>query len=337
MDCQTHPKTSFQGSRSSSLDTGSCHPGIPIITPALNFGENPRTFHISPDVEEVWAVYPYIAGNAYYGNLTQIAAAGRLLGEIHAAGMQGDFGLKRIDSVVAISAAEIEEDIKTILQTVHRFLPEYTVQAREILAQRSEKYFQESLPRLTGTELPLANCSWDYKASNLIYQTDASPILIDADNAGYIPRAYDLAIAALLFHNEGKGPARLFTRAEWETFLAGYTRRVRFTQLEKQAWNDLLLCAWIDEGMWLLGDDQSGWRTHARPNCFSACSPRIYLSTLWNSKCVSLTAKGFVMDFANKPSSLHPKKLLLRSGFFYINNPLDLVNEIPVFNRNLIV
>ena len=31
------------------------------------------------------------------------------------------------------------------------------------------------------------------------------------------------------------------------------------TEEEKRAWNDLLLCAWIDEALWLLKDDQQGW------------------------------------------------------------------------------
>lgn len=233
--------------------------GIQIITPAGGFGENPRAFIGTDHEDEPWVVYPFIDGVTYTGSAAQIDAAGSLLGEIHAAATQKDFGLKRQETAIAIDADEIEEDIEGILQHVQAFFPESTAQARETLTRRAQRYFQQALPTALEAQLPLAVCSWDYKASNLIYQNNTSPILVDVDNAAYIPRIYDLAIAALLFHNEGMGPTRLFTPAEWAAFLDGYARHVQFTQVENQIWEDLLLCAWIDEGLWLLHNDESGW------------------------------------------------------------------------------
>jgi Ser/Thr protein kinase RdoA (MazF antagonist) len=233
--------------------------GIQIITPAKNFGHNPRAFKLENDLEEIWVVYPFIAGNSYSGTTVQIAAAGSLLGQIHAASKQVDPGLKRSETVVAVDEQEIAQDIEAITQQMHTAFPEFAARAGSVLAERAHRYFQQSLPRLLETHLPPANCSWDFKASNLIYPNDDSPILVDADNAGCIPRLYDLAIAALLFHNEGMGPPRLFTSAEWTAFLEGYTRHIQFTDTEKQTWQDVLLCAWMDEGLWLIRNDQLGW------------------------------------------------------------------------------
>jgi Ser/Thr protein kinase RdoA (MazF antagonist) len=233
--------------------------GPRIVTPAPGFGDNPRIFNAGDDSAEVWVVYPFITGSAYTGDTVQIGAAGSLLGEIHAHGAGQDFGLKRQETAVAVEPDEIEQDIEEVLQHVGAFFPRFSAQAGVLLAERRQRYFQQSLPKALETQLPLAVCSWDYKASNLVYQSSTSPVLVDADNAACIPRLYDLAIAVLLFHNEGRGPCRLFTAAEWAVFLGGYLRHVQFTDAEKKIWNDLLLCAWMDEGLWLLQNDESGW------------------------------------------------------------------------------
>jgi Ser/Thr protein kinase RdoA (MazF antagonist) len=83
--------------------------------------------------------------------------------------------------------------------------------------------------------------------------------LVDPDNGARIPRAYDLAIAALLFHNEGIGPDRVFTADEWHVFLQGYGQHIQWSELEKSSWEDILLCAWMDEALWLLQDYETGW------------------------------------------------------------------------------
>jgi spectinomycin phosphotransferase len=237
---------------------------LSVVTPAHGFGENPRGFQPDHDLaadDEVWVVYPFIAGEPYPedGDTVQIHAAGDLLGAIHAIGTDVDFGLKQSETVVAVEPVEIEQDTAAILGHVRAAYPEAAAAAQTALAERSQRYFGYALPALLEARLPLTNCSWDYKASNLIYPTPASPVLVDPDNAGRIPRTYDLAIAALLFHNEGMGPSRVFTSSEWEAFLGGYLQHVQFTEEEQRAWDDLLLCAWMDEALWLLQDDGTGW------------------------------------------------------------------------------
>jgi spectinomycin phosphotransferase len=232
--------------------------GISVVKPAVGFGDNPRVFQNDEGQEQVWVVYPFIQGQPYRGNPTQIRDAGDLLGKIHAAGTDDDFGLKRRETVVIIEAEEVEEDIKKVLHFLQQGFPHLVEEARAHLQQQTQKYFQNASPRMATTRLPVTNCSYDYKASNLIYHK-SGPVLVDPDNGGRIPRAYDLAIAALLFHNEGAGPGRVFTASEWQIFLEGYGRHVQLNEAEKSCWEDILLCAWVDEALWLLQDDETGW------------------------------------------------------------------------------
>jgi len=131
---------------------------------------------------------------------------------------------------------------------------------RALAKEGVQEYIQWALPRLLRARLPLANCVWDYKASNLVFPSASSPVLVDPDSGGRIPRAYGLAIAALLFHNEGQGPGRLFTRREWGAFLGSYGRCVQLTEEEMREWEGLLLSAWVDEGLWLIREDSWGWQ-----------------------------------------------------------------------------
>jgi Ser/Thr protein kinase RdoA (MazF antagonist) len=233
--------------------------GLRVVTPASGFGDNPRSFWDEKGQEEVWVVYPFIQGEAYQGDLAQVRAAGDLLGRLHAAGLEETFGLKVSETVVPIEAEEIAQDIETVVQLVSQLFPEAAEAARTLLEERSYRYFQQALPRLLETHLPLTNGSWDYKASNLIYETETAPVLVDPDNGGRIPRAYDLAIAVLLFHNDGVGPRRLFTEKEWKIFLEGYWQHSQLSEAEMACWADLLLCAWMDEALWLLRDHEAGW------------------------------------------------------------------------------
>ena len=231
---------------------------ISVVNPADGFGENPRVFQNHEGQEQPWIVYPFIEGQPYEGSLTQIRAAGDLLGKIHSAGMDKDFGLKHREFVVTVEREEIEGDIQRVLSFLQRAFPHLVDNARVQLQRQAQRYFEHASPLMAGMALPVTNCSWDYKASNLIYH-HAGPVLIDPDNGARIPRAYDLAIAALLFHNEGKGSGRVFTSAEWKVFLESYAQHVQFSDLEKSHWEDILLCAWMDEALWLLQDDETGW------------------------------------------------------------------------------
>lgn len=233
--------------------------GIPVVTPAAGFGDNPRPFQNEQGDEEVWVVYPFCAGIGYHASHIQIQAAGDLLGKIHALGVQAAEGLTLCKTVAAIAADEIAGDLDKILGFVRQFFPTEEEAAHTILQERTQRYFQQALPRLLAIDLPLINGSWDYKASNLVYTTERQPVLVDADNGGRIARICDLATAALLFHNDGVGPDRVFTQAEWLTFYTGYAQHVQLNAWEKEHWADLLLCTWVDEALWLLQDDAAGW------------------------------------------------------------------------------
>ncbi|MDJ0743075.1 MAG: aminoglycoside phosphotransferase family protein [Xenococcaceae cyanobacterium MO_167.B27] len=236
--------------------------GIGSVAPTRNFGKNPRSFPSGKnDTEENWIIYPFITGIPYRGNTTQIRFAGKLLGEIHSQGMNTDFNLKVSKTVVAIEAKEMEEDIQIILQEIEKSAPENLNNAQNILTSYSQRYLEEALPKLLKISLPLTNCSWDYKAANLIYKNDTSPILVDPDHGGRIPRMYDLATALLLFHCDiPSAPKRMFTPTEWIGFLEGYTQYIQPTLEEQQTWNDLLLCAWMDQVLWLLSHFPEGWK-----------------------------------------------------------------------------
>lgn len=242
--------------------------GIRVVTPVALAGDNPRAF--PPEAEtgaEIWVVYPFITGDRYRGTPAEIRAAGQLLGAIHATASQIDWGLKPQETVVVVAADELAQDSTTVLDQVAVTFPGAVRVARQTLLQRVEQYLGDLLPRLITTRLPLANCSWDYKASNLVYPTPTAPVLVDPDNAGRLPRAYDLAIAAWLFHIDAPdAPDRVFTRDEWASFVEGYGQHVQLTAQERHVWEDLLVCAWVDEALWLLSHDAEGWRHRRQAN-----------------------------------------------------------------------
>lgn len=235
--------------------------GIESVAPVRDFGKNPRSFFSGKNnTVENWVIYPFIKGIPYEGNTTQIRFAGKLLGEIHAAGMKVDFNLKVSQTVIAIEEKKIKSEISVVLREIKQYIPEKLQATHRILTSYSQRYLEEALPKLLKVCLPLTNCSWDYKAANLVYQTNNSAILIDPDHGGRIPRMYDLATALLLFHCDlPPAPKRMFTPAEWNTFLEGYMQYVRPTAEEQNTWSDLLLCTWIDQGLWLLSHFPEGW------------------------------------------------------------------------------
>ena len=235
--------------------------GIKSVAPVKDFGQNPSRFLSEENnTAENWVIYPFITGIPYTGNNTQILAAGRLLGKIHAAGMETDFQLKVIKTAIFREENEINREINEVCQQVEQYARPKLEMTREILASYSQRYLEDALPKMLDVKSPLTNCSWDYKAANLVYPTDNSPILIDPDHGGRIPRMYDLATALLLFHCDlTPAPKRIFTAAEWTIFLAGYKQYVRPTKEEISTWKDVVLCAWVDQALWLLGHFPEGW------------------------------------------------------------------------------
>lgn len=228
--------------------------GARVVVPAAGFGANPRVLADG----HAWVVYPFIQGAPYAATAAQIDAAGALLGHIHIAGAFNDWGLKP-------------------MRRPPRRPWDWTLQhaVRGAVAMRDAGFDADSFLALVEERwmgaappggLPMAGCSFDFKASNLVFPPAAvlRPVLVDPDHAAYLPRLYDLAVAALLFHADApEAPARLWTPAEWLLFLQGYTRLVRLTDDEQAAWPDVLRLAWLDHGVWLLGNWPGGWATIA--------------------------------------------------------------------------
>ncbi|MGL6342896.1 MAG: phosphotransferase, partial [Waterburya sp.] len=205
--------------------------GVKSVAPVKDFGQNPQCiFKVKDNTEENWVIYPFIDGIPYTGNSTQIFAAGKLLGKIHALGMKTDFKLKVNQTILVKKEEKITSEISEVYQQIKQYVPEQLKITHKILTSYSQSYLEDALPKLLEIDLPSTNCSWDYKAANLIYQTDDSPVLVDPDHCGRIPRMYDLATALLLFHCDlPPAPKRIFTSAEWNTFLAGYQQYVQPT------------------------------------------------------------------------------------------------------------
>lgn len=242
---------------------------IKSVAPVTNFGKNPRCFASGKDrKEENWVIYPFITGIPYTGNTNQINSAGKLLGQIHALGINSNFKLKINKTVIVVQSEKIKAEIKKVRHEINKYASNKLKDITEILIFYSQYYLENALPKLLKINLPLVNCSWDYKANNLVYQTDNSPFLIDPDHAGCIPRMYDLATALLLFHCDlPPAPKRIFTTTEWRVFLEGYKQYVTPTTEEKNNWQDLLLCAWIDQALWLLSHFPEGW-ANPQESCY---------------------------------------------------------------------
>lgn len=232
--------------------------GCKVVSPETFPGENPRRFTVGEEAE-MWVVYPFIEGISYSASKTQLRQAGALLGQLHSVEPE-NFGLPQLQSIVAIDSEVYEEDKETILNCVRRAKPELENRAVTQLNQFGERYFSEVLEELIQESFPQVNGPWDFKASNLIYPAKESPYLIDPDNAGFIPRIYDLAIAALLFHNDGVlEQSRTLTTKQWRCFLQGYLEAIELSEKERRHWQSVLLAVWMDEALWLLANHDEGW------------------------------------------------------------------------------
>jgi spectinomycin phosphotransferase len=220
--------------------------GLDVVAPAARFAPNPRELADGRN----WVVYPYIAGEPYSGSAEQIAMADALLGRMHAIDVLEALGLNTFEEPIFRSAQWLAPHVASAKREMQRpgyGAVEFTtlIEARRAQAQR-----------VMG--LPLAGCSFDFKASNLVFTP--TPVLVDPDHAARIPRLYDLAVAALLFHNDLRAsPGRLWSKAEWHSFLAAYQAELCLTDAERARWMDVLRLAWLDQGVWLLGNFPEGW------------------------------------------------------------------------------
>ncbi|KAA0965718.1 phosphotransferase [Sporosarcina sp. ANT_H38] len=220
-----------------------------IVTPALATSNNPQTIG-----DDTYVVYPFIEGATYSGTETEIIAAGELLGKIHALSpTRNTFDLKEYD-VFDFNKDEVTESVEKIAKNAasHHFEMD-ELQLKEKLLQIVSQQDELKSSGMTSVATP-----HDFKANNLIYTPE--PYLIDPDNAAWVPRIFDLALALLLFHNElTTAPDVPFTPARWQLFIQGYTKSVTFTDVEYAYWQYAVEHVFLDEVMWLMADVEEDW------------------------------------------------------------------------------
>ncbi|AQU79279.1 MULTISPECIES: aminoglycoside phosphotransferase family protein [Planococcus] len=231
--------------------------GIEVIIPAKIPVENPRTFD-----EETYVVYPFIHGESYIGKDWEIQEAGRLLGRIHALSpVNNEFELD-IYNVFDFTEEEVTESFQHIVQNAapHGITINPKLEVRLLQAVRQQAELKQA-------DLISVATPHDFKANNLVYTP--KPYLIDPDNAGWVPRIFDLALVLLLFHNElVSAPDRPFTKQQWHLFLLGYGEFVILSQVEKANWLKALEHVFLDEVVWLMADVEEDWQNSVQRTLF---------------------------------------------------------------------
>lgn len=230
--------------------------GVDVVTSESRIVPNP--VHVGDDV---WVAYPFVSGRPYASSELDVRSAGSLLGLIHASSCDpSDESFPRFafpdiesgyadDDLHALEEVLQRNDVHDATKIMKRYETELGVRLRD---------YRDAL---ASSELDWVVGPWDYKANNLVYRSNERPVLIDPDSAGRLPRILDLALAAVLFHNEHHpAPGRLFTTTEWKWFYAGYSEHVELTPTELQLWSTALEYMRLEEGVWLMLNDAVGWR-----------------------------------------------------------------------------
>ncbi len=214
--------------------------GIRSVAPIADLPENPMAIG-----DESWVLYPFVSGSPYEGRVDQLRAAGRLLGSIHALAANGVKGpvatdLKHHPTVPILDSEDLESGLEQLNKAVAKHAPDLAEETRSISQIEGRRFALQTAPALRDEMLPTAICTWDYKASNVVFSAEASAndleaetsdlktetgteaesetetnhlkteadtesetvaTLIDPDNASSIPRLFDLAISVVLFNN----------------------------------------------------------------------------------------------------------------------------------------
>lgn len=240
--------------------------GIPIVTPVNLKSGNPKQID-----DECYICYPFIDGRDYHGTNSEIVQAGDLLGRIHnLASTHNTFQLETYD-VFDFYHHEVDHDVRNIEKFVNSYqMDSDTLSLKSLLHQAVDNQEQLKDMPLKWVETP-----HDYKGNNLIYND--APVLIDPDNATWIPRTFDLALALLLFHNElSSAPDRVFTPVEWQLFLDGYRHHQTLTEAEIKAWNQTVYHVFLDEVMWLMAEVDEDWERPEQRALFGSVTSIIF-------------------------------------------------------------
>lgn len=233
--------------------------GINVVTPVKLQVENPQKFE-----DTNFVVYPFIEGQKYSGKDNEIYEAGKMLGQIHSySPVSNSYKLLDYD-VYDFNEEEVEESMEAIIQHANKAGIEIDAALKTKLLESVAN--QQILYR---ANLPHIATPHDFKANNLILIPE--PFLIDPDNAAWIPKLFDLALALLLFHNEHEeAPERVFTIDEWDLFLAGYKEYIDITDEEKRYWEMAKQHVFLDEVMWLMAEYEEDWQKSSQQNLFKS-------------------------------------------------------------------
>jgi len=232
--------------------------GVNVVTPVSLSVENPQSIG-----EDTYVVYPYIKGAQYSGKDEEIIAAGKLLGKIHSLSPKvNTFELEEYD-VFDFNNDEVAESVQNIEKNAARY--DFKYESIHLKRKLEEVVTQQEDLKNSGLQFVLT--PHDFKANNLIYTPE--PYLIDPDNASWIPRIFDLALALLLFHNElSTAPDTPFTIKQWQLFLQGYKKSSSLTDLEYAYWQKAVEHVFLDEVMWLMADVEDDWANPSQRSLF---------------------------------------------------------------------
>ncbi len=233
--------------------------GINVVTPVKLQVDNPQKYE-----DTNYVVYPFIEGKQYAGKEGEIYEAGKLLGQIHSfSPVSNAYNLLEYD-VYDFNQQEVEESMEAIIQHADKAGVEIDTRLKTVLL---ESVASQELINHAG--LPHVATPHDFKANNLVLTPE--PFLIDPDNATWIPRIFDLALALLLFHNEHvQAPDQVFTIDEWELFLSGYKKYIVISDKEKLFWQKAKQHVFLDEVMWLMAEYEEDWQNPFQQKLFNS-------------------------------------------------------------------
>lgn len=231
--------------------------------------------------DDNWVIYPFIRGNNYGGMSNELYSAGMLLGKIH---LLSDLWYTDLNEYVwpNHNNKSIQEDINSLYELSNKVKSDLGLS--HIITWLNEHQNREQLLKASG--LPYVNATWDYKANNLIFVESDKVFLIDPDNAGYLPRIFDLALGTILFNNECEsGTNSLFSGNEWKVFFKAYSMHINLSKVERKLWVEALKYMFIEEAVWvLLDNNEKSWasQTQGKFLCsllnFPACIDQYKLS-----------------------------------------------------------
>lgn len=197
-----------------------------------------------PGSEEQWVVYPRLTGREWDGGAADLAAAGRLLGEMHAASdalaIDGFPGFEWGDP----ARETLDAAIEAIRESAEEHWP--TADASRWAAQLED--FESLLERVRAADVPHMPVSLDHRAKSMLFD-DEGALMLDLEHAALAPRILDLAVAALLFPLEhaGSGGSALGSE-EWMAFRDAYLAASPLTRQERDLWPAALTYVKLERG-----------------------------------------------------------------------------------------